>query len=175
MNVVWRGVMLFLAVACMVQPASAASYMWTIFDLDGVAQEKFTFTTPLDQVWPDSASEITFLDSAEWPSCGFFFADSRHFDCSTDLTDQQVMNLSALLGSTWQLGLNPLFDGSIRENLFDTDTNNGFQSLSVLIETTGSSPSQPVAAPEPGTMAVLLAGLVLITLSLRRRSSKTNR
>src|SRR5579884_655702 len=107
----WHGLVLLLVFAFTI-PASATTYTWTIFDTDGVtAREQFTFTTPFNQVWPDSASEVHFADSVEWPSCGFFFADERHVDCSIDLSDGNVMNLSVPVGSTWQLGLNALFDG----------------------------------------------------------------
>lgn len=168
----WHGFVLLLVAACTMGPALASTYTWTIFDLNGVSQEQFTFTTSLNQVWPDAASEVHFADSTEWPVCGFFFADQRHFDCSIDLTDQNVMNLSVPVGDTWQLGMNALFDGSIRENQIDTDTNNGFQSLSVLIALS-QSPHQPDTAPEPASLMMSVAGLVLISLLIKRRKGVT--
>ena len=167
-SVAWRSLVLLLVVACTMGPLAASTYTWTIFDLNGVPNEEFTFTTALNQVWPDAASEVHFADSVEWPVCGFFFADQRHFDCDIDFTNQQVMNLSVPVGSTWQLGLNALFDGSIRENEIDTDNDNGWQSLSVLIQENG--PAQPgETAPEPATLALAGGGLVAMSLLLRRR------
>ena len=166
----WHGLVLLLVVACTMGPAAAATYTWTIFDLNGVPHEQFTFTTSLNQIWPDSASEVQFADSVEWPQCAFFFASDRVFDCAIDFTNQQVMNLSVPVGSTWQLGMNALFDGSIRENEIDTDHDNGWQSLSVLIQSSQStSPGQPVETPEPATFMTLAGGLILISLVGKRR------